>query len=216
MTESMSFGSALLALYEGRIDFARFVRATHERWKRLAIYVRTRWKQPVWHALEDVVQELLEAAWKSIRKFDPSRGVSLERYVIFNAVDRAKKACHKARGALLSGSADRNPSNLETVMATYDEETERFVLELLAEPPRQHQHVERIEAIERAKKHCRTMVEHLAVGSLASTQSVIMSADILYAEPKTRLACRFASEDHALRAVSKAIADVAERMQGQS
>lgn len=214
MTEPMSFGAALRALYEERITFERFVRETQQRWKRLAIYLRTRWKQPIWHSLEDVVQELLLGAWKCIKRFDPTRGTTLERYVVFNAVDVAKKACHRARGAKLSGSADRNPSNLETTFSTYDEDTEKFVLDLLHEEPNQHLHVERIEAIERARKHCETMVEHLAVGSLAKTQSVIMSADQLYADYRTRLACRFNNEDHALRVVSQAIADVAERMQG--
>jgi DNA-directed RNA polymerase specialized sigma24 family protein len=214
MTEPMTFGAALRALYEGRIGFDRFVRETQLRWKRLAIYLRTRWKHPLWHSLEDVVQELLLGAWKCIKRFDPSRGVTLERFVIFNAVDVAKKACHRARGAKLSGSADRNPSNLETTFSTYDEETERFVIDLLQEEPTQHQYVERIEAIERAKVHCHTMVETLAVSALARTQSVIVTSDVLYANYRTRLACRFNNEDHALRLVSQAISDVAERMQG--
>jgi DNA-directed RNA polymerase specialized sigma24 family protein len=213
---SMSFGSALLAVYEGRIDFSRFAKMTHNRWQRLAIYLRTRWKQPIWHSLEDVIQELLLGAWRCMKKFDPTRGVSLERFVVFNSVDRAKKACHKARGALLSGSADRNPSHWETTLSTYDEETERFVLDLLQELPSQHRHVERIEAIERAKVHCKTMVEQLVIGSLAHTESVIVSADILYADYRTRLACRLGSEDQALRVAAKAVADVAERMQGES
>jgi DNA-directed RNA polymerase specialized sigma24 family protein len=213
--QPMSFGAALRALYEERITFTQFARETHLRWKRLAIYLRTRWKQPIWNGIEDVIQELLEGAWRCLPKFDPTRGVTLDRYVIFNAVDRAKKSCHRARGAKLSGSADRNPSNLEITFSTYDEETERFVMDLLQEPPTQHRYVERIEAIERARVHCRTMVEHLAIGSLARTQSVIVSADVLYSDYRTRLACRFNNEDQALRAVSQAIADVANRMQGE-
>lgn len=211
MTEP-TFGASLRALHEGRITFTQFTRATHTRWKRLALYLRTRWKQPLWHGLEDVIQELLEGAWRCLPRFDPTRGVSLERYVIFNSVDRAKKACHRARGANLSGSADRNPSHLETTMSTYDEETERFVTELLQDEPTQLRRLERIEAIERAKKHCETMVEELAISSLAHTQSVIVSADVLYSDYRTRLACRFNNEDHALRAVSQAVADVANRM----
>jgi hypothetical protein len=72
--------------------------------------------------VEDLVQELLVACWRCLLKFDPSRldgngnKISIERYVVYNSVDKAKKWLHKRRGAYRRD--DKSPSRFELPFST--------------------------------------------------------------------------------------------------
>jgi DNA-directed RNA polymerase specialized sigma24 family protein len=205
----MGFAESVQRLHDGRSSFVEFSRETSQRWHRLALYLARRWRQPAWHSIEDIEQELLLGAWKHVWKFDPARGTSLERYVIFNAVDHAKKAVHVARGASLSGSADRNPGHIEVL---WDEEDEHKAGILMSEDAEQDDAVRVREALDAVKRECENVQELLSIDALAKTGSVELAGARLYGDPGTRLACRMVSEDHAVRVVDTAVSVLAVRL----
>lgn len=112
------------AVFEGRVSFEALVEK--EDWGRLAGDLLNRWPAPGWVDKEDVVQELLIGAYEKIWEFQPDRGVKIGRYVVWNAVDKAKKKIHKWRGAKLHGSSDRNRSRFEKTSRIRDNALERM------------------------------------------------------------------------------------------
>jgi hypothetical protein len=113
-----SFGAELLELREGGADYAEFARRTREVWRRFARYLERRWRLPLGIDTEDVEQELLVAGWVAVNNWDPARGVEIDRYVRFNAIDKAKKWIHKQRDSYRrDGSA---PSRAPTVFSAFE------------------------------------------------------------------------------------------------
>lgn len=120
---STNLDKQLALVRDGRIGYADFTRATRSDFGRLAASLIRRWRPPEWLGEDDVVQEMHVAAWPRIWKWDPDRGPSLSRYVVFGAMDAAKYAVHVARGAMLHGSRDCNPSrNLECPLSSFEVE----------------------------------------------------------------------------------------------
>lgn len=107
----MSFSSSLHALREGEVSFPRFAADTAVVWQRFARYLSRRWKPPAGVDEGDLAQELLVAGWAAVDRWDPERGVSIERYVTFQAIDKAKKWLHRQRNAYRrdDSSASRAP-----------------------------------------------------------------------------------------------------------
>ena len=83
----------------GALTFAEFARESAPVWERFGRYLMRRWKAPLGVELYDVQQELLIAGWQAIDKWDPNRGVPIDRFVIFQAIDKAKKWLHRQRNA---------------------------------------------------------------------------------------------------------------------
>lgn len=106
----------LTRLQAGEQSFERFALATRKTWLNLAHHLLRRWRGPVSVDVEDLVQELLVACWRCLTRFDPKRGVSIERYAIYNSVDKAKKWLHKRRGAYRRD--DKSPSRFELPFST--------------------------------------------------------------------------------------------------
>jgi hypothetical protein len=127
MAESQ-YEDQFLALYEGEIDFASFARSTSKLWRRIAAQIRRRWAHPAWHGFEDTVNDLLLAAWEVTPKYDPAKGASVQRFVVWHAYDKAKKACHKVRGAShsrpkgQSDNPDRAKSRIPRVFSSLGEQ----------------------------------------------------------------------------------------------
>lgn len=119
-------------LYDGEATFRQFVKKTSSEWKALATYLHRRWPTPEGVTVEDVVQEMLIATWGSIygadrfKKWDPSRGVALDRYVLWQAMTAAKKWLHAQRAALRHD--DRSPSRFALSFASLGSEAERQLL----------------------------------------------------------------------------------------
>lgn len=98
----------LEALREGRTSFAEFSADTEEAWTNFARYLMRKWRAPVGVDLEDVRQEILVAAWAAVREWEPGRGPSLRKYVVFCAIDKGKKWLHVQRRAGKKGDAARS------------------------------------------------------------------------------------------------------------
>lgn len=107
------FEKELVTLRDGG-SFAKFTKATDKVWVAQARMLMRKWGVglPKETTIDDLKQELLIAAWRFVAKWDPKYGVSISRYVVWNAVDKAKKALHKLRGASRAGgvSLDRAKS----------------------------------------------------------------------------------------------------------
>jgi hypothetical protein len=208
----MQFADALWGLREGRLSFDEFALETRGRWTALAAYVARRWRLPAWGSTEDLHQELLLGAWEFVWRFEPCVGTRIDKFVVFNAVDKAKKAAHRMRGASLSGSADRNASRIEKPLASFTEEGERAVLAILQEEADQVHAIERTEAMQHALSVCRTPSERKIIETLIRTGSLLQCALALYEDPATRLDWRMNNEDHARRLVIEAAQVLEERL----
>jgi hypothetical protein len=80
----------LMAVRAGKKTFAELVEATMGDWWRMADRMRKRYYVPPSTSTEDLVQEMLLETWRRMtgtarHSWDPSRGVTLQRYCIFNA-----------------------------------------------------------------------------------------------------------------------------------
>jgi DNA-directed RNA polymerase specialized sigma24 family protein len=112
------FERLLLEVRDRPDGFTAFVRETRHVWQRFARYLCRRWAPPLGVDEEDVVQELLLAGWHHLRKWDPDRGTPIDRFVRFNAIDKAKKWLHQQRNSYRrDGSA---PSRVPTVFSAFE------------------------------------------------------------------------------------------------
>lgn len=115
MTE---FERSLMALRDDHASFRDFMIETQAVWRRFARYLCRRWRPPLGVDEEDVVQELLLAGWQSVQKWDPERGTTIDQYVRFNALDKAKKWLHKQRNSKRrDGSA---PARVPAAFSTFE------------------------------------------------------------------------------------------------
>jgi hypothetical protein len=80
------------------------------------------------------VQDLFIGTWESIWKFDEHAGPSIGNYVVYSSISLAKRRLHKARGAKLHGSPDRNPSRMEVAISRLGsaEETRETLDEMIS------------------------------------------------------------------------------------
>lgn len=208
-----------------RVGYDAFVNATRREFLGLAASLLRRWAAPM--PTEDVVQELYLGAWLTFfpkdpsKRFDPKRGTPLHKFIVFNAMSHAKRAIHKARGAKLSGTADKNPSHIETPLSALGrgEEDGDVLLNLVlfAEPIAESALIGRElreEAVERALRACTSARERVAVRALALAEGgdVDGAGRVLYDDIDTRIALRLGSEEHATRYVTSAALAVASRL----
>ena len=118
--EGRELERALLQVRGGVMSFDTFAVQTKNRWERLARMLMRRWSPPSAVSEDDLVQELLLGAWLVLPKYNPKRGTSLERFVVWQATNRAKYWLHVQRGACMHGNFDTNPSRFDVVTETGD------------------------------------------------------------------------------------------------
>jgi hypothetical protein len=198
--------SALHALRDGRIDFDFFAQATAPQWRALATRLFRRWTPPTGYSVEDTTQDLLLAAWSLVDKWDPTRGVPIGRYVIWNASDKAKKQLHVQRGAKRSGSADRNQTRGEFTIDT----TKGYA----SREPWVHPAESQLEREQVAKELARggTGEEATILPRLAVTLDWEGVAMEIYADPMSRLKFRLGNEAQARALVRRVIVSTATRV----
>lgn len=122
----------LAALSAGTISPDTFFLRTRSEWERLAAYLLRRWPVPSAVAQEDVVQELMLAAWTAVHRYDPARGTTLKGFVVYNATDKAKKWVHKQRAAYRRD--DGAPSRHALLLRLDDGETMQAAIDSYMEP----------------------------------------------------------------------------------
>lgn len=208
--------SDLESLRDGRMPSGRFYANTHALWERIARSLLRRWSAPKWVTIEDLAQELRLGAWDAVWRYEPAyaAGGTIGRFVIWNAIDHAKKKLHKMRGAKLSGDADRNPSRFETPLSTMSATATTEWLEgLLTVGPTQHALYEQHEAEERAQRVCINDVERSALRAFAETEDLVQAAVMLYSDEESRKALGFETAGDAGRAVANAAYAVARRLE---
>lgn len=207
---------------DARINFTQFANATRLEFQRLAISLTRRWIPPAWFSPSDVEQELLMGAYTAIWDWSPNMGTSLSQYVVYNAMSTAKRQLHKARGAKLSGTADKNPSRFERPLSSMgkreDLDGDSMLDLLLNEEATQESAL--IEAEERDARESKAIVRALKACTNATEEAVIMAivneggleeaAEEIYSDMDTRIALEL-EERQALKFVMRTASRVIER-----
>lgn len=175
----------------------------------MATYLARRWRPPSWLELEEIMQELMIGAWSAIWKWDPRRagpGQTLGSFVEWNAMDKAKKRLHKARGAKLSGNADANPGHSEIPLCMFDA-TPGWVEGLSCVEPTQLVDLERVQDLVRAHAVCVDDRERIVLKFIAEMGDLVEGAAALYEDKQAREFCGVMHErDAAHVAVEVAVA----------
>lgn len=196
----------LIALRQGEMSFDEFAVATRREWRGLALMLLRRWEAPFAVDADDLVQELLVAAWQAVGSYDPEHKgrVTLKRYVVYSAVDKAKKWLHSQRKAYRG--SDLSPSRLHTPLLS-DE------LEAMVQVPANQEQVAMMrERYATVMSVCYTRKDELVLEALtAALGSTDVAVANLYADPAVRRVCRFNSQADARRAVTRTVARVRRR-----
>lgn len=204
----MNFNDACRAVCEGRISFAQFAILTRSLWGYLAERMMRRWPPGPGVAIDDVTQDLLVAAWESFGRYDARRGVAVNKYVLFNAIDRAKKQLHRSRGA--GQARDHGASRVPLPGRNWSVEDDRVVLGKAA----------KVVEIESLLDHKRTLEQYMAgltredrvvVEALVAAGSCGAAAVLIYNRYQDRLRLRLGSDEAAERYVVR----VVERLGGK-
>ncbi len=170
----------------GKMTFDEFARSNQQDWQRMARYLLRRF--PIESAAEDdVVQELLIGSWQASRKFDPARGVSAERYLVFNMMSKAKKRLKRAV----------RPFEELLVEAPSSERDEL--------PPSQVEDIERGRRLRQLIDECRNLTEAVVLIAYYQQEDCTLAASSLYTDPKLRRLCRFGSPQDATRKVRRVL-----------
>lgn len=216
---------ALHAYHRGEIDGNTMLRRTLPRWRALAgkLYKEWQTRLPCWVDDKDVFQVVCEAVLRFAREYDPSYGTSMRWYVVHNAADKGEKAIHKWRNAIRSGNAAAHPSRMETPLSVYswgegDDEADtgtrlrKLDPERMSIPPAQEQSAEAQEFFNRVLATARTVREAVALLALrASGGSLVHAAELIYADPASRLECELGNENEAHRLVKLMMSDIEQR-----
>jgi hypothetical protein len=132
--------------------------------EKIGRWLLRRWPVPAAVTADDVAQELRLGAVLALRDYDPARGVPLDRYVWWQAMQRTKRWLHVQRGALRrSGSA---PST-HPVLTTADPDEWRDVR---SDGMAQDEVVEFLELLRQALAACRTPQERTCFGALVDAR----------------------------------------------
>ncbi len=118
-----SFVSACKGLVSYDMTFDEYVKATDSYWQTLARYIYRRWATPAGVTVDDVYQEVLLGLWIAYAKYEEGEGrTTPNKYLYWNAGDKAKRFVHKQRGAIQHGSKDRNPSRIPVPFSAMGED----------------------------------------------------------------------------------------------
>jgi DNA-directed RNA polymerase specialized sigma24 family protein len=210
---------ALMRVRSGEMAFDAFSRMSMTRWLALATSLLRRWDAPSWVTSEDVLQDLLFAAWRSVKRWKPDHDSTIEEYVFWNATDKAKKSIHKARlGKRPHRDEDFTASRYDRPFSTFvrpgeDDDARAVVEDRVSVPAEQGDAMDLRRAFERARAHVVDMAEDIAVQALAATAGdVEAAASAILASPEARLFARVGSERKAVLIVTRAATRVVGRM----
>jgi len=213
----VKLSSELQLLRSGRRTFARFLDNTSSTWQRLAHYLMGRWRLPAGCEPEDVVQELLVGVHEYVPRWDPERGTTIDRYVVWNAANRAKRWMHNQRSARHSGriSPDCKPSVCPVPASwveglegtTPEERLDIKAAKRFAARPAINTHAAAELRLLLSSALAQTMPSRhrLALAALSVESDVDLAAKTLYDNPDARRYCRLGNEDHARALVRQSV-----------
>lgn len=221
--------NALLgAVRDEKLTWNAFVGATQAEFTAMAMSLVRRWKPPSWYGITDVVQELYLWAWRFLPNFDPSRGKTIKQFVVYNAMSGAKRELHRARGAKLSGTADKNPSRIEAPISSLSKTSDdgaTFAEFLLGVEPAAETAMiaaeDRQKSVDDFASFCREDLESILLEDVISKGPVAGNlravGERLYRDAGTRLALNIShlgkrdGVDRATKFVVRSLAAVASR-----
>lgn len=216
----------LVLVRDGQIDFGEFVARTRREFRAMAMNLTRRWAPPEWFTLSDLEQELYLGAWKYVWRHDPARGVSLSRFVVFNAMAAGKTQLHKARGVTISGSPDRKTSNIEAPVSSFNSAKNLDIgkdcgidfMEMIVDDTQPHaeeilvDEVVRKETVAQVLRACESKQERCTVLAIRDAGSLDAAGRLLYDDMKHRIALRLDSEEDAERFVLRHARALARRV----
>ena len=218
MSDRTSLQNELLRYHRGEVTFDAFARTTHKTWVALATQLHRRWKCTPAVSVDDVQQQLLVAAWRCIPKWQPARA-SLQRFVIYNAYDKAKKWVHKQRNAYRRD--DKSPSRVPVPLAMLglEEHAEERLLSAVATDADQEQEIIRredeLERQERLKRAIQIFeYDDLAFMHYKKAGTVDGAAESIRASSLARFVLNANSLDSARAVVERSIERAAEAVAG--
>jgi hypothetical protein len=215
------FERACEQVRDGEISGNDFIARTRDVWARLAVYVLRKWRAPAWFGQEDVEHQLMMSGWKHVWMYEPARakGVTIGRYVVWNAVSEAKKELHKMRAAKRHRRADSAPSRFDLPLSALvgeDSSVDELLDAIASVKPDQEDAVERAWAMKRALDACETPTERQVIRALGETGDFVDGAAYLYEDKKRRRALGLKSKSHASTVTVRAAMTVARRLVQQS
>lgn len=200
----------LTAFYRGEISFTQFARLTNSSWRALATTLLRKWQAPG-VSVEDLQQELLFACSVMIPRFDAARGVSLQKFIVYNTCDKAKKWLHRQRNAYRRD--DNSPGRFPISWSSLglEEHQEEWILGNVAvEASQEERLIERELQIERQQVIASIPTDDLAFMYYQQAGSVDEAAAAIHANPRASLALRAVTLDDAREQVERSIERAAE------
>lgn len=198
----------LLAMRSGRLSFAEFERRTRPVWTNVAQKLLRSWRSPLAVSVDDVRQELIVHVWIFAGHWKKDLGVPLSRFVMFNAIDKAKKWLHQQRNAYRRD--DRSPSRFDRPVSTLNlsEYAEEHLFDDIATAANQEEALTQREEM-LAKAYDAEPEHRPALAALARTGDVELAAEYLHQSTPACLALGLESIADARHAVTKAIHSLA-------
>lgn len=190
----------LMAVRAGRLTFDQFARQTSTRWRYLADQLLRHWSAPAAVDADDLCQELLIGAWAVLPRWQPARGASIDRFVIFNAMTSAKRWLHVQRGVKRSRTGphpDRVPSRHAIAVADLEVQTDADQGDAIDLKRRRAAALMKVASLS-------TDRDRLCAALVVRTGSIDRATDLLWSDPVQRQRCGFQSRDQARRQVYRA------------
>ena len=185
-------------LYNGELSFEAFVLQTKGYWRKHAARLISKWDVPPSVSVDDLVQEMLMSCWTLLDSYEPDKS-ELHRYIIFNAINSAKRWMNKQREAKYY--MDKSVSRYPQLYGDLDD------IKGLSSKSIQEEVLTRLEKLDLAIN----IKELLILYHLSNTPSIDIVANNLYSNPSIRYAMRFNSLSDARRIVYRSVFKLSKR-----
>ncbi len=172
----------------GAISFNEFARSNGQDWIAMARYLIRRFPSELDE--QDVVQELLIGSWQALHKFDPTRGVTPERFCVFNALRRTRRRLHRQA---------RAPEELLGCSPEPALEVEQLV------PASQQHETERTERLRQLVDRCSSLKDAVVLLAFFREEDRTLAAGAIYRDAELRRLCRLGNEDRAKQVVCQTL-----------
>lgn len=207
-----SFAKPCADVLAKRISLDVFFRKTSPVWRAMAKQLSRKWKSSLVRE-EDTYQNICLAVCVIVAsgRYDASRANPAD-YLVFNALDKAKKKLHKARGAKLSGNADSNPSR-EPLLVEEREGEEPISERVSSQNDDPSEAVEISSEIKQIlESRCENEFQRIAFLMLFQTRDFdLTTAEILKQSGAFRAEHRISSHDGTLEKVKRELSKIAKK-----